>query len=125
MEGSRTLPAKRCWPPIGFSAAWLVAALRPGDAVILDNLSRHKSPKAAKMLGDVGARFLFPPPHRPNLNPVEMAFAKLNALIRKAAPRTYGGLWLPPARSAASTRRMDAGSISKPQVIRQVKSSVL
>lgn len=71
----------------------LVPTLRPGDVVILDNLSSHKSPKAAEMLRDVGARFLFLPPYSPDLNPIEMAFAKLKALIRKAAARTYDELW--------------------------------
>ena len=71
----------------------LVPTLRPGDVVILDNLSSHKSPRAARMLKAVGAWFLFLPPYSPDLNPIEMAFAKLKALIRKAAARTYDELW--------------------------------
>jgi transposase len=61
--------------------------------IILDNLSSHKSPRAAEMLRDVGAAFLFLPPYSPDLNPIEMAFSKLKALIRKAAARTYDALW--------------------------------
>ena len=60
---------------------------------ILDNLSSHKGPKAAQMLREVGAWFLFLPPYSPDLNPIEMAFSKLKALIRKAAARTYDDLW--------------------------------
>jgi transposase len=71
----------------------LVPTLRPGDVVILDNLSSHKSPAASKALRDIGAWFLFLPPYSPDLNPIEMAFSKLKALIRKAAARTYHELW--------------------------------
>jgi transposase len=60
---------------------------------ILDNLSSHKSPAASKALRDIGAWFLFLPPYSPDLNPIEMAFSKLKALIRKAAARTYHELW--------------------------------
>jgi transposase len=71
----------------------LAPTLRAGDVVILDNLSSHKGPKAAEMLREVGAWFLFLPPCSPDLNPIEMAFSKLKALIRKAAARTYDDLW--------------------------------
>ncbi len=71
----------------------LAPTLRAGDVVILDNLSSHKGPKAAHMLREVGAWFLFLPPYSPDLNPIEMAFSKLKALIRKAAARTYDDLW--------------------------------
>ncbi len=71
----------------------LVPTLTSGDVVILDNLSSHKSARAAEALKTVGAWFLFLPPYSPDLNPIEMAFAKLKALIRKAAARTYDELW--------------------------------
>lgn len=71
----------------------LAPTLRKGDVIILDNLSSHKSPKAAEILKDIGAWFLFLPPYSPDLNPIEMAFSKLKALIRKAAARTYDDLW--------------------------------
>jgi transposase len=71
----------------------LAPTLRRGDVVILDNLSSHKSPRAADSLRDVGAWFLFLPPYSPDLNPIEMAFSKLKALIRKAAARSYDELW--------------------------------
>jgi transposase len=71
----------------------LAPTLREGDVVILDNLSSHKCPEAARVLREVGAWFLFLPPYSPDLNPIEMAFAKLKALIRKAAARTYDQLW--------------------------------
>lgn len=71
----------------------LAPTLRPGDVIILDNLSSHKSPKAAATMNTVGAWFLFLPPYSPDLTPIEMAFAKLKALIRRAAARTYEALW--------------------------------
>jgi len=61
----------------------LLPTLRRGDVVILDNLSSHKSPRAAEALREIGAWFLFLPPYSPDLNPIEMAFSKLKALIRK------------------------------------------
>ncbi|QDA36460.1 hypothetical protein E4191_20360 (plasmid) [Paracoccus liaowanqingii] len=48
---------------------------------------------AAAALHDIGAWFLFLPPYSPDLNPIEMAFAKLKALVRKAAARTYDQRW--------------------------------
>jgi transposase len=71
----------------------LAPALKPGDVVILDNLSSHKSPYAAQVLESVGAWFLFLPPYSPDLNPIEMAFSKLKILIRKQAERSYDALW--------------------------------
>ena len=71
----------------------LAPTLSKGDVIILDNLSSHKSQYAADVLKDQGAWFLFLPPYSPDLNPIEMAFSKLKALIRKAAARTYDALW--------------------------------
>ncbi|MDX1743169.1 MAG: IS630 family transposase [Ruegeria sp.] len=71
----------------------LVPTLLPGDVIILDNLSSHKSPKTADAMRAIGAWFLFLPPYSPDLNPIEMAFAKLKALIRRAAARSYDDLW--------------------------------
>ena len=71
----------------------LAPTLRRGDMVILDNLSSHKSPKAAAILKARGAWFLFLPPYSPDLNPIEMAFAKLKAHLRKAKARSIDALW--------------------------------
>lgn len=59
----------------------------------IDNLSSHKSPRAEEVLRERGAWFLFLLPYSPDLNPIEMAFSKLKALIRKVAARTYRDLW--------------------------------
>jgi len=71
----------------------LAPTLRKGDVIILDNLSSHKSQYAAELLQDRGAWFLFLPPYSPDLNPIEMAFSKLKALLKKAAARTITDLW--------------------------------
>ena len=71
----------------------LAPTLQPGDVVILDNLAAHKSPRAAQALKARGAWFLFLPPYSPELNPIEMAFAKLKAHLRAASARTFDALW--------------------------------
>jgi transposase len=71
----------------------LAPTLQPGDVVILDNLPSHKSAKAEAVLKQRRAWFLFLPPYSPDLNPIEMAFAKLKALLRARAVRTIDALW--------------------------------
>ena len=71
----------------------LVPELRPGDIVVMDNLSSHKGPTVRAMIEAAGARLRFLPPYSPDFNPIENAFAKLKALLRKAAERTVSGLW--------------------------------
>ena len=71
----------------------LVPALRPGDGVILDNLSSHKGARDRALIEAAGASLLYLPPYSPDFNPIENAFAKLKALLRKAAERTVEGLW--------------------------------
>ena len=71
----------------------LAPVLMPGDVVILDNLAAHKSEKAENILRARGAWFLFLPPYSPDLNPIEMAFSKLKAHLRKMAARTIDDLW--------------------------------
>jgi transposase len=76
-----------------YVATQLVPTLRAGHVVILDNLSSHKNPRAARTLREIGSRFLFLPPYSPDLNPTEMVFSKLKAIIRKVAARTDEYLW--------------------------------
>ena len=71
----------------------LVPELRPGDIVIMDNLSSHKGPRVRSMIETAGAELLFLPPYSPDFNTIENAFAKLKAMLRKAAERTVEGLW--------------------------------
>jgi transposase len=71
----------------------LVPALKPGDTVIMDNLPAHKSPLVRTMIEAAGANLLYLPPYSPDLNPIEKAFSKLKAMLRKAAERTVTNLW--------------------------------
>lgn len=71
----------------------LAPVLQSGDVVILDNLASHKSAKAEALLKQRGAWFLFLPPYSPDLNPIEMAFAKLKAHLRRIGARTIDALW--------------------------------
>ena len=71
----------------------LVPELRPGDVVIMDNLSSHKGPRTKELIEQAGASLSFLPPYSPDFNPIEKAFAKLKALLRKAAERTVDALW--------------------------------
>ena len=59
----------------------------------MDNLSSHKSPATRAAIEAAGAELRFLPPYSPDFNPIEMAFAKLKAGLRKAAERTVDGLW--------------------------------
>ncbi len=66
----------------------LVPWLRTGDVVVLDNLSSHKRAEARAAVEGCGASLVFLPPYSPDLNPIEMAFSKLKAILRKARKRT-------------------------------------
>lgn len=71
----------------------LLPELNRGDVVIMDNLSSHKAPAVRAAIKSVGATLLFLPPYSPDFNPIEQAFSKLKAHLRKAAERTIHGLW--------------------------------
>ena len=70
----------------------LIPTLNPGDVVVLDNLSSHKSARAAEALKQAGCWFLFLPAYSPDLNPIEMAFSKLKAHLRRIGARTIDDL---------------------------------
>ena len=71
----------------------LVPTLAPGDIVILDNLGSHKGKSVRNAIRTAKARLLFLPPYSPDLNPIEMMFAKLKTLVRKAEERTVEATW--------------------------------
>ena len=72
---------------------FLVPTLFPDDVVVLDNLAAHKVDGVAEAIAAAGASILYLPPYSPDLNPIEQLFAKLKALLRKAATRTKAALW--------------------------------
>ena len=71
----------------------LAPELRPGDIVVIDNLPAHKVAGIRQAIEARDAKLRYLPPYSPDLNPIEQAFAKLKALLRKAADRTVDGLW--------------------------------
>jgi transposase len=71
----------------------LVPTLRSGDIVIADNLGSHKGQPARAAIRGVGARLFFLPPYSPDLNPIEMMFAKLKVLLRRADERSVEATW--------------------------------
>ena len=70
----------------------LCAALKPGDVVVMDNLSSHKVSRVRQMIEDAGAEVLYLPPYSPDLNPIEKAWSKLKQLLRSAKARTKEAL---------------------------------
>ena len=85
---------------LSYVTGTLVPALTPGDTVILDNLPAHKVVGVREAIETVGARLLYLPPYSPepkdrvsDFNPIEMAFAKIKALLRTAAARTVPEIW--------------------------------
>lgn len=78
---------------LAWTEQMLAPELRPGDLVIMDNLPAHKVKGVRKAIEARGAELLYLPSYSPDLNPIEQAFAKLKALLRKAAERTVDGLW--------------------------------
>jgi transposase len=71
----------------------LVPTLNAGDVVVLDNLGSHKGAAVREAIEAAGAELRFLPPYSPDFNPIENAFAKLKAILRKAAARTRDALW--------------------------------
>jgi transposase len=88
LDGPMTGPAFRA-----YVEQFLAPALTPGDVVVLDNLVAHKVAGVRQAIKGAGASILYLPPYSPDLNPIEQLFAKLKALLRKAAARTRDELW--------------------------------
>jgi transposase len=78
---------------LAYVRKFLCPTLRPGDIVILDNLSSHKVAGVVEAITATGATVLYLPPYSPDLNPIEKFFSKLKALLRKAAKRSIDELW--------------------------------
>ncbi|WP_206667722.1 IS630 family transposase [Muricoccus nepalensis] len=78
---------------LAYIGQFLAPTLSKGDVVVLDNLAAHKVAGVREAIRTTGASLLYLPPYSPDLNPIEQAFAKLKALLRKAAARTHEALW--------------------------------
>jgi len=66
----------------------LVASLRPGQVVVMDNLTAHKGSRVRELIEGRGCELLYLPPYSPDFNPIEEAFAKLKTLLRRAEARS-------------------------------------
>ena len=97
---------------------FLVPTLAPGDGVVMDNLASHKVAGVKEAIEAAGASLIYLPPYSPDLNPIEMMFSKLKALLRKAAERSIDALWtkigalldqFPPHECAAFIRHVGYG----------------
>lgn len=86
--------------------------LRPGDLVILDNLSAHKGAAVREAIQAAGATLRFLPPYSPDFNPIENAFSKLKALLRKAASRTIVPSGVPSAMPCRRSHLKNAPATS-------------
>ncbi len=71
----------------------LIKVLRPGDVVVMDNLSSHKGTRVIAAIEAAGATVRYLPPYSPDLNPIELAFSKFKKLLRDGAQRTTDKLW--------------------------------
>ena len=70
----------------------LAPSLGPGQVVVMDNLSSHKGQRVREIVEGRGCELLYLPPYSPDLNPIERAFAKLKASLRRAQARTFEAL---------------------------------
>ena len=77
---------------------FLAPTLRKGDIVIMDNLPSHKVTGIREAIEAVGAKLHYLPPYSPDLNPIEQAFSKIKAMLRKAAARSISALYKAIAR---------------------------
>jgi transposase len=86
----------------------LVPSLQSGDIVVMDNLSAHKNERTIKLLEQAGAQVRFLPAYSPDLNPIEMMWSKVKALLRKAQARTHPDLLNAIASALAAVTPQDA-----------------
>lgn len=91
-----------------FVEQFLVPTLRPGQTILLDNLSVHKSARARRAIEAVGCHLLPLPRYSPDCNPIEQAFAKMKTALRKRQPRDYASILTATAAAMASITPDDA-----------------
>ena len=96
-----------------YAARLLAPSLRPGQVVILDNLSAHKNKQARQAIEATGATLLFLPTYSPDFNPIELAFAKIKESLRAAAARTPDDLLAATAAAIDAVSSADARGFYK------------
>ena len=95
--------------------------LRPGDVVVMDNLSSHKGLALRRAIEAAGVSLLYFPPYSPDFNPIEYAFAKLNTMLRKAQSKPSEPCGTGSASSSTPSRRANAPTTSRQQDMNQIK----
>lgn len=90
----------------------LIPEIAPGTAVILDNLATHYSKEAAAALEAQGCWFLYLPPYSPDLNPIEMAFSKLESHLRRIGARSYTTVFDAIGQVVTCSNQQNAGTTS-------------
>jgi len=91
-----------------FIEQFLVPCLRPGQVVVLDNLSVHKSVRARALVERAGCRLVFLPTYSPDFNPIELAFAKCKQALRRIGPRSFEAVIDAVGRALAAVTPADA-----------------
>ena len=108
-----------------YAETFLAPVLNAGDIVIMDNLPAHKVNSTRAAIERVGAKLLFLPPYSPDFNPIEQAFAKIKALLRKAAARTFTPSRPPSPPPWTRSRQANAQNTSRTQDTSQIDPEVL
>jgi transposase len=93
---------------VGFVETFLAPTLRPGQIVVMDNLSAHKSPRVDQLIEARAARVMRLPPYSPDFNPIEMAISKMKSLLRKLGRRSLEELEAAVAQAMQTITRNDA-----------------
>jgi transposase len=105
LDGAMDGPAFLAW-----IEQMLAPTLGPEDIVVMDNLPAHKPDAVRIAIEATGATLRYLPPYSPDLNPIEMAFSKLKALLKKAAARTIEDLWAAIAQALPQLTSSDCGN---------------
>ena len=103
----------------------LVPRLSSGDVVVMDNLGSHKGRRVRDLIKSAGASLMFLPPYSPDFNPIEMAFAKIKALLRRPLSGPSLSCGIASATSSASSHRPRPAPTPKPQVMTRTEREPL
>jgi transposase len=91
-----------------FAESVLIPTLKPGDVVVMDNLSPHKAPRTIRLIEQTGVQVLFLPAYSPDLNPIEKMWSKVKEFLRAAKARTEEALWAAIAAALEAVTPQDA-----------------
>lgn len=108
-----------------YAEQFLAPALLPGDVVVMDNLAAHKVAGVCEAIAAAGATVLYLPPYSPDLNPIEQMFAKLKALLRKAAAAPGTPFGIPSATSSMRSAQPNVATTLRTPDMRSTKTKML